>query len=215
MDIEQIFLFDGIDAADKARMISCFNIQRQRFEAGETIWDFDRAFNKIGIVMEGTVSLVRIDSAGNRVVLEDLSENDVFGEMFAFSEEGGRGIFAMCEKRCEIAFMRYENIAKRCENACKCHTTAVENMFRTVAMKTKRLSERIEILGNRSIRDKLLSLFTVYSQKAGSLSFELPFSLSYLADYICVDRSAMMRELRRMSDEGIVETERRKIKLLQ
>ena len=214
MKLEEIFLFDGIDEYDKKRMISCFEIQRQKFEAGQTILDFDNSHDKIGIVMSGSVSLLRIDAAGNRVVLESLSENDVFGEMFAFSDESAYGVFAMCEKKSEIAFMKYDHISKRCANACKCHTVAVENMFRVVTQKAKRLAERIEVLGNRSIRDKLMSFFTLYSQKEGSSSFVLPFSLSYLADYICADRSAMMRELRHMCDEGIVETEKRRIKLL-
>ena len=214
MKLEEIFLFDGIDEYDKKRMISCFEIQRQKFEAGQTILDFDNSHDKIGIVMSGSVSLLRIDASGNRVVLESLTENDVFGEMFAFSDESAYGVFAMCEKKSEIAFMKYDHISKRCSNACKCHTVAVENMFRVVTQKAKRLSERIEILGNRSIRDKLMSFFTLYSQKEGTASFVLPFSLSYLADYICADRSAMMRELRRMCDEGIVETEKRRIKLL-
>jgi len=215
LKLEEIFLFDGVDDFDKGRMITCFDIQRQKFEAGETVWDFDFSHDKIGIVLSGNVSLVRIDSDGNRVVLENLSENDVFGEMFAFSDEEAHGVFAMCEKKSDIAFMKYDHIAKRCENACKCHTKAVENMFRIVTEKTKRLSERIEILGNRSIRDKLMSFFTMYSAKTGKKTFELPFSLSYLADYICADRSAMMRELRRMCDEKIVETEKRKITILQ
>ena len=214
MKLEEIFLFDGISEYDKKRMVTCFDIQRQKFEAGETILDFDSSHDRIGIVMSGSVSLLRIDAAGNRVVLENLTENDVFGEMFAFSDESAYGVFAMCEKKSEIAFMKYDHISKRCANACKCHTVAVENMFRVVTQKAKRLSERIEILGNRSIRDKLLSFFTLYSQKEGKSSFVLPFSLSYLADYICADRSAMMRELRRMCDEGIVETEKRRIKLL-
>ena len=214
MKLEEIFLFDGIDEFDKKRMVTCFDIQRQKFEAGQTILDFDSAHDKIGIVMSGSVSLLRIDAAGNRVVLESLTENDVFGEMFAFSDESAYGVFAMCEKKSEIAFMKYDHISKRCANACKCHTIAVENMFRVVTQKAKRLAERIEVLGNRSIRDKLMSFFTLYSQKEGSSSFVLPFSLSYLADYICADRSAMMRELRHMCDEGIVETEKRRIKLL-
>ena len=215
MKLEEIFLFDGIDDYDKGRMITCFNIQKQRFEAGETVWDADFSKDKIGIVLSGSVSLVRIDSSGNRVVIENLSENDVFGEMFAFSEEGAHGVFAMCEKKSDIAFMKYDHIAKRCSNACKCHTIAVENMFRIVTQKAKRLSERIEILGNRSIRDKLMSFFTMQSEKLGKTEFELPFSLSYLADYICADRSAMMRELRHMSDEGMIKTEKRKIEILQ
>lgn len=215
MKINEIFLFDGISEYDKGRMITCFNIQQMKFEAGETICDFDRMNDKIGIVMSGSVSLVRIDSSGNRVVLENISENDVFGEMFAFSNESARGVFAMCEKKSEIAIMNYDHISKRCANACKCHTIAVENMFRVVTEKAKRLSERIEILGNRSIRDKLLCLFEMYSQKAQSTSFDLPFSLSYLADYICADRSAMMRELRKMSDDGLIVASRRHIEILQ
>ena len=54
----------------------------------------------------------------------------------------------------------------------------------------------------------------IYSQREGRDVFELPFSLSYLAEYICADRSAMMREIRKMSDEGLIRTDRRKIELL-
>lgn len=214
MKIEEVFLFDGVEETDKARMISCFNIHRQKYGPGETICDFDRTHGKLGIIMSGSVSLVRIDAAGNRVVLEDLSENDVFGEMFAFESDAIHGVFVVCEKDCEVAFVAHESISKRCENACKCHTTVVENMFRVVTKKAKRLSERIEVLSNKSIREKLMCLFSMYSQRAGKAVFELPFSLSYLAEYICADRSAMMRELRRMSDEGIIKNDRRRIEML-
>jgi len=214
LQIEEIFLFDGIESNDKKRMIDCFNIRRQKFDVGETVCDFDKNGDVLGIIMSGNVSLIRNDISGNRVVLENLTENDVFGEMIAFSDESERGVYAVCERKCEVAFVIYEHIAKRCENACRCHTLAVENMFRVVTKKTQRLSERIEILSNRSIREKLLSLFNIYSQKEGCDAFELPFSLSYLAEYICADRSAMMREIKRMSDEGLIRTDRRKIELL-
>jgi len=214
MQIEEIFLFDGVDKYDKKRMIDCFNIRRKRFDVGETVCDFDKNGDIIGIIMSGSVSLIRNDISGNRVVPENLSENDVFGEMIAFSDDYEHGVYAVCDKKCEVAFMMYEHIAKRCENACRCHTLAVENMFRVVTKKAQRLSERIEVLSNRSIREKLMSLFSIYSLREGKDVFELPFSLSYLAEYICADRSAMMRELRKMSDEGLIRTERRRIELL-
>ena len=214
MKLEELFLFDGVNDYDKARMVSCFNIQRQKYEPGETICDFDLSSDKLGIVMAGAVSIVRIDESGNRIVLEDLVENDVFGEMFAFSGYTSYGVFAVCEKKCEIAFIVYEHISKRCSNACKCHTTVVDNMFRVVTRKTMRLSERIEVLSNKSIREKLMCLFSMYSRRSGKRAFELPFSLSYLAEYICADRSAMMRELRRMSDDGLIKNEKRRIEML-
>lgn len=214
MKIEETFLFEGIKADEATRMISCFAIRREKFDIGETVCDFDKSGGIVGIIMSGNVSLIRNDVNGNRVVLENLEENDVFGEMIAFSDNSEKGIYAVCESKCEVAFMRYEHISKRCKNACRCHTVAVENMFRVVTKKAQRLSERIEILSNRSIREKLMSLFSIYSQRTGKESFELPFSLSYLAEYICADRSAMMREMKKMSEEGIIKTERRKIELL-
>ncbi|MBR5543310.1 MAG: Crp/Fnr family transcriptional regulator [Oscillospiraceae bacterium] len=214
MKLEEIFLFDGVDSSDKARMISCFKIQRRKYKPGEIICDFEEKRDRVGIILSGSVSLVRIDASGNRIVIEDLSENDVFGEMFALADDAPHGIFAECEKKCEVAFVAYSQISKRCENACLCHTTVVENMFRVVTKKTKRLSERIEVLSNKSIRDKLLCLFSMYSQREGKPSFELPFSLSYLAEYICADRSAMMREIKHMSDDGLIKNDKRRIEML-
>ena len=43
----------------------------------------------------------------------------------------------------------------------------------------------------------------------------IPFSQTSLADYICVDRSAMARELRKMCDEGLIEMDRRNVKLIR
>ena len=165
LELEEIFLFDGIDFSDKKRMVECFNIRRAKFDAGETVCDFEKNRDIIGIIMSGNVSLIRNDISGNRVVLENLSENDVFGEMIAFADDAESGVYAVCEKKCEVAFLKYEQISKRCKNACMCHTVAVENMFRIVTGKAQRLSERIEILSNRTIREKLLSVFSIYSQK--------------------------------------------------
>ena len=41
----------------------------------------------------------------------------------------------------------------------------------------------------------------------------MPFSLTTLADYICCDRSAMMREISQMKQEGLVEIDKREVKV--
>ncbi len=214
MKISEIFLFDGVEEADVSRMMSCFNVQTQKFASGEQICDFEESSERIGIVMSGSAALIRIDPGGNRAVLENMVENDVFGEMLAFSGRADKGVSVVCEERCEVAFIMYEHIAKRCGKACRCHTIAVENMFKVMARKTQQLSERIEVLSNRSIRDKLLCYFGIQAMRAGKNTFTLPFSMSFLAEYICSDRSAMTREIKKMCDEGILKSCRREIELL-
>ena len=102
---------------------------------------------------------------------------------------------------------------KRCEKACVHHSKLVQNMFQLVAGQTQRLSRRVEVLSRRSIREKLLCYFSICAQDAKADTFTLPFTLSALADYISADRSAMMRELKKMREQGVVSVDGRKVTL--
>ena len=76
------------------------------------------------------------------------------------------------------------------------------------------LTEKVDILSHRSIRGKLMSYFRIQSTKQNTLTFELPFSLLKLANYLCIDRSAMMRELKKMKEEEMIELDGRMVTLL-
>ena len=80
--------------------------------------------------------------------------------------------------------------------------------------RTIQQNKRIEILSKRTIREKLLSYFTLLSGKGFNKTITLPFSLTNLADYLSVDRSAMMRELKTLSDEGFISKNGKIITLL-
>ena len=110
-------------------------------------------------------------------------------------------------------FIDYPHILKRCERACTHHSLLVQNMLRLIAGKAQALSERVDVLSRRSIREKLLCYFRQLEEKTGSRTLQLPFSLSVLADYIATDRSAMMREMKRLKEEGVLRSEGRRITL--
>ena len=86
-------------------------------------------------------------------------------------------------------------------------------MLRLMADKAQSLSERVDVLSRRSIREKLLCCFRHLASREGGDSFTLPFSLSMLADYIATDRSAMMRELKRLREEGVICSDGRRFTL--
>ena len=64
------------------------------------------------------------------------------------------------------------------------------------------------------IREKLLCYFEQLARREKSETVTLPFSLSALAEYISADRSAMMRELKKLKEEGVVQTENRRVTIL-
>ena len=204
-------LFDGITYDSYLAMYTCFRAVSKSYRSGDVIYDFSSSQNAVGIVERGEAALIRIDADGVETVMEQLRVGGVFGRTLAFSGSRSDVLEIVCRAPCEVLFFDYSHILKRCERACTHHSVLVQNMLRLMAEKAQALTERVDVLSRRSIREKLLCCFAQQRDKAGSDTFRLPFSLSVLADYIATDRSAMMRELKKMREEGLVSTDGREI----
>jgi len=199
-------LFEGITQEEVEQMLRCFCARTERCAAGDTVRAYRHSHGDVGILKSGALSIERIELDGGRTLLESLAPGGIFGEVLAFSSLARESMLVVARAPSEIVFIDYAHIIKRCEKACDHHSLLVRNILRLVADKTIRLSER-------TIREKLLCYFSLSAAHAGGRAFLLPFSFSELADYICADRSAMMRELSRMRDAGLVQTEGRRIAL--
>lgn len=208
-------LFQNISYEEYRRMLTCFQAVQRSFLSEEQIYDFAASqTDAIGVVERGHASLIRIDEEGVATVLEEMGPGGVFGRHLAFGGAGGDSLEVVARTACDVLFIDYFHLLKRCENACTHHSILVQNMLGLLSGKAQSLSERVDVLSRRSIREKLLCYFRQLADKSGSTSFTLPFSLSVLADYIATDRSAMMRELRHLRESGVLCTDGRKITLL-
>ena len=118
------------------------------------------------------------------------------------------------EKQKTILCKIYKNLKQKCKSNCKFHQILNENISELILNKVILLNTRIELLAKRSIREKLLGYFNVLSTRNFSTTFLLPYSLTDLADYLSVDRSAMMREIKSLKEDGFIKKTGNKITLL-
>ena len=214
-ELERSPLFQGIQYEEYLRMLTCFQAVQKSFRPDDLIYDFSEPKNDaVGIIERGNAVLIRIDEDGISTVMEELGPGGVFGKTLAFAGSGRDSLEVVCRTPCDVVFIDYPHILKRCENACLHHSQLVQNMLRLMSGKAQGLSERVDVLSRRSIREKLLCYFRLMAEKEEGDTFTLPFSLSTLADYIATDRSAMMRELRRLKEEELVVSDGRKFTLL-
>ena len=213
-DLEKSPLFQDISYEEYLRMLTCFQAVRRSFRPDDVIYDLSAPKNDaVGIVERGEAALIRIDEEGISTVMEELSPGGVFGRTLAFAGTGHDSLEVVCRTSCDVLFIDYAHILKRCESACTHHSLLVQNMLRLMADKAQALSMRVDVLSRRSIREKLLCYFRQLEESSGKSTFTLPFSLSTLADYIATDRSAMMRELKRLREEGGITSDGRKFTL--
>ena len=62
--MEALELFEGIEESERERMLSCFAPQRRTFSRGETIMNYSRQVERIGILLSGRAHLSCVDSEG-------------------------------------------------------------------------------------------------------------------------------------------------------
>lgn len=181
----------------------CEKAQVKEFDKNEIITTYIVNRNMIFIVLDGSADLLRYDFNGNQTIVEKFNKYDVFGEIF-YRININNELFVKAREKTKILMFNYDIFEKKCKKNCKFHEELLIGLPNLVLTKVSDLNLRIELLSQKTIRDKILSYFRILSQNSFSKTFTLPFSLTDLADYLSIDRSAMMRELKTLKEDGII-----------
>lgn len=192
---------------------NCKNVQKKSFRKNQIITTYIQKRNQVCLLINGEADLVRYDLNGDKSIIEHFTKHDIFGETF-YVVTTNNELSVEAKKNCEVLFFSYDNIYQKCRNNCKFHQVLSSNFSELILKKVTHLNTRVEILTKRTIREKLLGYFSILSSRNLSKTFSLPFSLTDLADFLSVDRSAMMRELKSLKDDGFIKKNGNKITLL-
>lgn len=206
-------LFKNISMEEYKSLLTCLDGRARHFQSGETICDYDAGFHDIGIIGRGSASVVRYEWSGARTILERLGPQDIFGHLLSYDGGGHAGVSVVSDSACDILFIHYATISSPCTKACTHHHQLTQNLLDMISERALNLSRRVEVLSQRTIREKLLCYFFQLAAQTKSSSFTLPFTMVDLADYLSIDRSAMTRELKRMKEEHIIELDKRLVRL--
>lgn len=191
---------------------NCKLCEVKEFKENEVITTFLMRRNQFCILLYGEAQLITFDKDGNKKILYYYKKNDIFGEAL-FKIYMDRELFVLAKKPCKILFYPYDT-AENCTEDCLYHIDLLRNLPDLILHNIAEQNFRIILLTNKSVRDKLLTYFQSLSIENSNKTFELPFSLTDLSDYLMIERTAMMREIKRLKDEGIIKKVKNRITLL-
>ena len=206
-------LFDGIKEDDRSEMLKCLNAKKKQYKKGSTVLGRGGRTSEMGMVLEGSVHMVKDDFWGNRSILGQASPGQMFGEVYACLPRQGLEVDVVAAEDTEVLFLDVGRILTVCSSACSFHTRLIRNLLTILAEKNLMLTHKMEHMAQKSTRDKVLSYISMEAEKQGGREFAIPFNRQQLADYLSVDRSAMSRELSRMKAEGLLDYHRNRFRL--
>lgn len=206
-------LFSNISENDLENILKCLSSKNKFYKKNDFIFSEEDSTNYAGIVISGSVCVIKEDFWGNRAILDKLEVGDLFGEAYALADMDSLPISVIATQDCEVVLINCKKILKTCSNACSFHTRLVNNLMKILASKNISLNQKIYHLVKRTTREKLISYLSEQAEKQKSNIFKIPFNRQELADYLSVDRSAMSHELSKLKNEGIIEFNKSEFRL--
>ena len=207
-------LFSGVGEEDIASLLSCLGARKKEYKKGEYILREGEHISDVFILVEGKIHIQKDDYWGNRSILSVISVGEMFGEGYAAPESGALLNDVVAVEVSSVIFFDVKRILTTCSSACRFHNMIVQNMFFAISDKNRKLVQKLGHMSGRTTRTKLISYLSEEAKRQGSSAFTVPFNRQQLADYLCVDRSAMSNELCKMRDEGMIKFEKSRFELL-
>lgn len=217
LDFKQLTLlpiFNGIREEDLPAMLSCLGSFLKDYQKDEVVFLESNEVKNVGIILSGTIHMVKEDSEGYQTLLVVMKENELFGESFSCGSRLDSQVSLLAATPCTVLFLPFYKIIHSCKLSCSFHHRLIENMVRLIGDKNVMLMQKIEVISKKTLREKILAYLRQQAMEHNSKQFTISLGRIELAEYLCADRSAITRELSYMQRDGLIIYEKNTFQLL-
>ena len=211
--LRRVRLFTGIEDEAIPPMLGCLKARTKSYRKDAYVLHAGSRPEGLGLLLSGSLFVMHEDQMGNRELRAHVPPCGIFAENYACAGDVEMDVSLIADAESEVMWLDVRRILTTCTNACPHHTQMIRNLFADLARSNLLLNEKLTHVSRRSTREKLLSYLWAESRRQGSTEFSIPFNRQELADYLCVDRSAMSAELSRMQKDGLLSAEKNRFAL--
>ena len=196
-------LFRDIAPADLASLLDCLDARERAYEKGAWLLRRGEWTDRLGLVLSGTVHILREDFWGSRSIVGLAEPGEIFAESYALAGKPlAVSVLAAADGR--ALFLDAGHLSQRLS----------ANLLALLAEKNLTLTGKMRHMAKPTTREKLLSYLSAQAARAGGPEFDIPLDRQQLADYLAVDRSAMSAVLGKLREEGVLEFRKNHFRLL-
>ena len=207
-----ISLFKDITPDNKGKLLKLLETSNFTYQKGVNIAYLFKDKESIGLVISGSLDIIRIDYNGTRTIIETIFEEEILGTSLTSLLSNDYEIITREDTK--ILWLDYNVILGINDIKYSYYNQFIKNLLMIALEKNTLKNERIEILTQKTIRNKLLEYFRIEALKNRSKIIYLKSTWQDLADYLAIDRCAMTRELKYLKEEGFISVKGRVITLL-
>ena len=202
-------LFSDMKKSEYIDAFEQLKVTGKNYSKGKIIFYEGDVIDKICIISRGSVCAEKTYHDGEVHIVEVYEENAIFGLEFVMSKTKKSAVDYICNEDSVIVFITLNSILKSNwaakMNAALTYKLADDNI---------RMARKIEILAERGLRERILAYLNILTIKSGSNTVTIRMNREQLAQFLCVNRSALSNELNKMKKEGLIDFKKEKFTIL-
>lgn len=203
--LTQLPLFTGVRKEDLSAMLTCLGSFQKNYKKDEIILLESNEVRNIGIILSGTVHMIKEDAEGYQTLLIAMKKGEIFGESFSCSSHLNAHVSFFAATPCTVLFLPFYKVIHSCKMTCTFHHRLIENMVQLIGDKNVQLMKKIEIISKKTLREKITAYLQNQALEQNSKCFTISLERLELAEYLCANRSALTRELSCMQEAGFID----------
>ncbi len=208
--IEIILSLDLFADFSQEQFIQLFTPMKYKinnYNKGQIIHMQNEVCLSMDIILDGQLSIQKIDSEGNVLKITALSEGDILGANLLFSNRNSYPMTVVAEAKSAILHI-YKDLVLELSQT---NIGFMSCLLTEIADKTLVLADKIDTISLKTIRQRIIDFLKYQYHIQNSHIIKLNLSKKDLAERLGIQRSSLSRELNKMRREGLVEYDARTI----
>ena len=198
-------LFRGIEREEGIALMNEIGASTRNVPAGSIVLREGTPKRNLGVLLDGCLSMRETDSEGRRSMIGFVHPQASFALVFSFASVERHPATVVAEKDSKILVIPVGKILPTPGSPITdVRRRFVENMMSEICETAWRLRARAFILSQRSKPSRLTTYLRMKMRAEGSRDFTIPFDRQGIADFLCVDRSALSAVFGRLAKKGIL-----------
>lgn len=193
-------LFSEINKRDYIEAFEQLKITGRRYKKNEVVFYEGDLIDKICIIREGSVRSEKVYPDGELHIVDMFDTGSIFALEVSSSRTKKAAVDYISNEESIVVFVSMHSIERNAYreeiNRAMLHMLSDANI---------KMAHKIEILAERGLRDRIMVYLNVLRSKAGGNTVTVKMSREQLAQFLCVNRSALSNELNKMKKEGLID----------
>ncbi len=210
--LKDIVLFKDMHQNEIETALQKLEAHAQKYKKGRAVLHAGASTLEIGILLSGSITIESNDAWGNKTILSLVTAPGFFAETYALMPSEPLLVDVRANDDCKILFLRIDGLSK-IKTSEDWATKFVKNLLAVSVQKNLLLARRALHTSPKTVRGRVMAYLNSVSLARQNRNFEIPFDRQQMADYLNVDRTALSKELSKMSAEGIIEFHKNRFKI--